>query len=41
MKSDLTCKISSLATEKVLKTIIAYHSKEEDKKIQSNLTVLR
>lgn len=41
MKTQLVSKIDTLATEKVLKTIISYHSKEEDKKIQNNITVLK
>ena len=41
MKSEIGSKVDSLATEKVLKTIISYHSKEEDKKIQNNITVLK
>lgn len=41
MKTDIGSKVDSLATEKVLKTIISYHSKEEDKKIQNNITVLK
>ena len=37
MKSELKNKISSLETEKVLKTVIGYYSKEEEKRINENL----
>jgi len=41
MKNDINSKMDNLGTDKVLKTIIAYCSKEEEKKIAGNLDVLR
>lgn len=41
MKSELSTKIEALSTEKVLKTVISFHSKEEDKKMANNITVLK
>lgn len=41
MKGELSQKINSLSTDKVLKTLIGYYSKDEENKINNNLDVLR
>lgn len=41
MKTDIKSKIANLSNEKVLKTVISYHSKQEEKKNLANLSNMR